>query len=108
MKSATAQKLVLNAFSTAVMVRLGRTWSNLMVDLMPSNAKLRGPPCSGSCARPPASTRRPCDAALVAADHEPKTALVTLLTDVDPNQARAALQAAGGRVGVVLAELGRS
>ena len=42
LKAGTAQKLVLNGFSTAVMVRLGRTWSNLMVDLVATNAKLRG------------------------------------------------------------------
>jgi N-acetylmuramic acid 6-phosphate etherase len=41
MKAATAQKLVLNAFSTALMVRLGRTHSNLMVSLKPTNEKLR-------------------------------------------------------------------
>ena len=42
LKAGTAQKLVLNAFSTAVMIRLGRTWSNLMVDVVATNAKLRG------------------------------------------------------------------
>ena len=42
MKAATAQKLVLNAFSTAVMVRLGRVYSNLMIDMVATNAKLRG------------------------------------------------------------------
>ena len=42
LKAGTAQKLVLNGFSTAVMVRLGRTWSNLMVDVVATNAKLRG------------------------------------------------------------------
>ena len=42
MKAATAQKLLLNAFSTAVMVRLGRVYSNFMIDMVPTNAKLRG------------------------------------------------------------------
>jgi len=42
LKAGTAQKLMLNSFSTAVMVRLGRTWSNLMVDVVATNAKLRG------------------------------------------------------------------
>jgi N-acetylmuramic acid 6-phosphate etherase len=41
MKAGTAQKLVLNAFSTATMVRLGRTYSNLMTDMLASNDKLR-------------------------------------------------------------------
>ncbi|MFD1051449.1 S-adenosylmethionine:tRNA ribosyltransferase-isomerase, partial [Kibdelosporangium lantanae] len=42
MKAGTAQKLVLTAFSTAVMVKLGRTYSNLMVSMRATNAKLRG------------------------------------------------------------------
>ena len=37
----TAQKLVLNLFSTAVMVRLGRVFDNLMIEVRPANAKLR-------------------------------------------------------------------
>ncbi|GAC1400923.1 MAG: N-acetylmuramic acid 6-phosphate etherase [Thermoanaerobaculia bacterium] len=41
MKSGTAQKLVLNAISTAVMVRLGHVYSNLMIDMPATNEKLR-------------------------------------------------------------------
>ena len=41
MKSGTAQKLVLNALSTGVMIRLGRTYSNLMIDMPATNEKLR-------------------------------------------------------------------
>jgi N-acetylmuramic acid 6-phosphate etherase len=41
MKAGTAQKLVLNAFSTALMVRLGKVYGNLMVDVQVTNAKLR-------------------------------------------------------------------
>ena len=41
MKAGTAQKLVLNTISTVTMVRLGRTYGNLMVDVVASNAKLR-------------------------------------------------------------------
>ncbi|MEK8228295.1 N-acetylmuramic acid 6-phosphate etherase [Oerskovia sp. M15] len=41
MKAATAQKLVLNTFSTATMIRLGKTYSNLMIDVRPTNQKLR-------------------------------------------------------------------
>lgn len=40
MKAATAQKMILNALSTATMVRLGKTYSNLMVDVVATNAKL--------------------------------------------------------------------
>ena len=41
MKAGTAQKIVLNLFSTAVMIRLGRVYKGLMVDMVPTNAKLR-------------------------------------------------------------------
>jgi N-acetylmuramic acid 6-phosphate etherase len=41
MKAGTAQKLVLNTLSTAVMIRLGRVYSNLMIDMPATNAKLR-------------------------------------------------------------------
>jgi N-acetylmuramic acid 6-phosphate etherase len=41
LKAGTAEKFLLNGFSTALMVRKGRTWSNLMVSMVASNAKLR-------------------------------------------------------------------
>lgn len=41
MKSGTAQKLVLNMLTTAAMVRMGKTFGNVMVDLKQSNAKLK-------------------------------------------------------------------
>lgn len=42
LKAGTAQKIALNAISTAVMVRLGKVYDNLMVDVLATNAKLRG------------------------------------------------------------------
>lgn len=41
LKAGTAQKLVLNMISTATMVRLGKVYGNLMIDVQPTNAKLR-------------------------------------------------------------------
>src|SRR5207249_4710988 len=41
MKAGTAQKLILNTISTASMIRLGKTYADLMVDVVASNAKLR-------------------------------------------------------------------
>ncbi len=41
LKAGTAQKIVLNLFSTAVMIQLGRVYRGLMVDMHPTNAKLR-------------------------------------------------------------------
>jgi N-acetylmuramic acid 6-phosphate etherase len=41
MKSGTAQKMILNTISTGVMIRLGRVYSNLMIDMPATNEKLR-------------------------------------------------------------------
>ena len=105
LKSATAQKLVLNAFSTAVMVRTGRTWSNLMVDLVPSNAKLRGRVLR-LLVQATGDDEEACELALARADQEPKTALVSLLSGAEPEHARAALAASGGRVALALQAVG--
>ncbi|MGY0230903.1 N-acetylmuramic acid 6-phosphate etherase [Longispora urticae] len=97
MKAATAQKLILNSFSTAVMVRLGRVYSNLMVDVSATNAKLRGRLLTllmeaTGLPEPEAA------AALAAADGELKVALVTALAGVTTAQARAALITADDQV----------
>ncbi|HEX5195236.1 MAG TPA: N-acetylmuramic acid 6-phosphate etherase [Solirubrobacteraceae bacterium] len=105
LKSATAQKLVLNTFSTAVMVRTGRTWSNLMVDLVPSNNKLRGRVLA-LLAQATGEDIDACERALERAGREPKTALVTLLGGVDPECARAALARGDGRVAEALKLVG--
>jgi len=107
LKSATAQKLVLNAFSTAVMVRTGRTWSNLMIDLVPSNAKLRGRVLR-LLSQATGLDEATCETALERADQEPKTALVGLLAGVGPARARSALAASGGRVALALQAVGAS
>ena len=46
MKAGTATKLVLNTISTGAMIRLGKTWGNLMVDLRATNVKLQDGPAS--------------------------------------------------------------
>jgi N-acetylmuramic acid 6-phosphate etherase len=104
MKAGTAQKLVLNAFSTATMVRLGRTYSNLMTDMLASNDKLRDRQlrivADATGADPEA-----CRAALSATDGDAKVAVVMLVGDVDVDRARAELAAAGGHVHVALANI---
>lgn len=90
MKAGTAQKLVLNTFSTAVMVRLGRVYSNLMIDMVATNAKLRGRMISILIEATGCSeevSRR----ALHEADGDLKTALVALLSGAEVDAARAAL-----------------
>lgn len=97
MKAGTAQKLVLNAFSTAVMVRLGRTYSNLMVGMRAKNAKLRGRivtilvEASGRDAET-------CASVLEEAGGDARVALVTLLSGVPVHGAGRALTASDGSV----------
>lgn len=77
LKAATAAKVLLNAFSTAVMIGLGRTYSNLMVGLVASNEKLR----------------------------ERSVAILREATGSPQEQCRATLQACAGRVPVALVVL---
>lgn len=104
MKAGTAQKLVLNSFSTALMVRDGKTYSNLMVDMEPANAKLRGRVLRILMEATGRDEAR-CAGALAAADGDTKTALVCLLTGADVPAATAALHEAGGGVRAALAKL---
>jgi len=97
LKAGSAQKLVLNTISTAVMVRLGRTFGNLMVDVSAGSEKLV------DRARRIVATAAGCSpaeaaAALAAADGEVKTAIVALLAGLDPAAARRRLDASGGAV----------
>jgi N-acetylmuramic acid 6-phosphate etherase len=106
MKAGTAQKLVLNAFSTATMVRLGRTYSNLMTDMLASNAKLRDRQLrilADATGTDPDHCRR----ALTDAGGDAKVAVVTLITGATTDEARDALTRADGRVHLALHLLDR-
>ena len=97
LKAGAAQKLVLNTISTVVMVRLGRTLGNLMVDVRAGSEKLvdrarRIVVTAAGCTPGEAAE------ALAAADGEVKTAIVTLLTGVDAAAARRRLNESGGVV----------
>jgi N-acetylmuramic acid 6-phosphate etherase len=106
MKAGTAQKLVLNALSTAVMVRLGRTYSNLMTDMVASNSKLRDRQVR-MLAQATGLPAQACTAALAEAGGESKVALVALLTQTPAARARKVLEHAGGVVHAALRELSR-
>ncbi|MFC9458541.1 N-acetylmuramic acid 6-phosphate etherase [Streptomyces sp. NPDC056983] len=101
LKAATAHKLVLNSLSTMVMVALGRTYSNLMVDVTATNGKLRGRLIT-ILVEATGLDEETCAAALAASGGELKTALVGLLASCSPRQARAALADSGGRVRAAL------
>jgi N-acetylmuramic acid 6-phosphate etherase len=91
MKAGTATKMVINAFSTAVMVRLGKTYGNLMVDMLPTNDKLRAR-CVRMLVQATGVAEDRAAAALEAAG-DVRTAIVMLVADCDADRARAALAA---------------
>ncbi|WP_017972887.1 N-acetylmuramic acid 6-phosphate etherase [Actinopolyspora halophila] len=105
MKAGTAQKLVLTSFSTAVMVRLGRTYSNLMVSMVATNAKLRTRTVR-ILGEATGATWPECESALHEADGDLKTALVHMLGGVDVAGAAAALGRSDGHVREALRALG--
>ena len=101
LKAGSAQKLVLNTISTVAMIRLGKTYGDLMVDVRASNAKLA------------ARARRivrvatgvsedEADMALAGADGSAKVAVVALLEKITADEARARLERAGGDIGSAL------
>ncbi|MEN9224617.1 MAG: N-acetylmuramic acid 6-phosphate etherase [Thermostichus sp. HHBFW_bins_43] len=101
LKAGTAQKLVLNTISTGVMVRLGKTYGNLMVDLQASNAKLKR--------RAERMVALACDLEAAAAAQllqacggEVKTAILVALLGCSAQEARQHLQQANGRIRQVL------
>ncbi|MFD5825327.1 N-acetylmuramic acid 6-phosphate etherase [Lentzea sp. NPDC060358] len=104
MKAGSAQKLVLTSFSTAVMVKLGRTYSNLMVSMRATNAKLRGRTIRilHEATGLPAAD---CEQALAEASGDLKVALVHLLSGVPADRAAEALQEAKGHVRDALDQL---
>jgi N-acetylmuramic acid 6-phosphate etherase len=95
LKAGTAQKMLLNSFSTALMVRDGRTFSNLMVRLAPLNAKLRARQVQ-LLREASGATEEQCAAALAAAGHDVPVALTSLLSGADTVAARDALARSGG------------
>jgi N-acetylmuramic acid 6-phosphate etherase len=97
LKAGTAQKLVLNMLSTISMVRLGKTYGNLMVDVDATNEKLRARVRSIVRQATGAQPER-VDEALAAAGGDAKVAIVSLLTGVDADAARARLAEAEGVV----------
>lgn len=102
MKSGTAQKMVLNMLSTGAMIKLGKVYGNLMVDVKPSNEKLVRRCVTIVCSATDCTEEEAVDA-LEQCGYHPKTAIVMLLRSVDAEKADRLLEAAGGRIAKVLA-----
>ncbi|GAA1423596.1 N-acetylmuramic acid 6-phosphate etherase [Streptomyces thermospinosisporus] len=105
LKAGTAQKLVLNMLSTITMIRLGKTYGNLMVDVRASNAKLRAR-SHRIVALATGAEDAAIESALAATDGEVKPAILTLLTGVDAATAARLLKDAQGHLRAALAAAG--
>jgi N-acetylmuramic acid 6-phosphate etherase len=97
LKAGTAQKLVLNTISTISMIRLGKTYGNLMVDVVAANEKLQERVRRIVGAATGASSEEVA-AALADADGSARVAIVSLLAGADARTARALLDASDGSI----------
>jgi N-acetylmuramic acid 6-phosphate etherase len=104
LKAGTAQKLVLNAISTITMIRLGKTYGNLMVDVVAANEKLVER-VRRIIAAATGATRDEIDEALTAANGDARVAIVCLVAGVDADTARARLEVSGRSIGEALEEM---
>jgi N-acetylmuramic acid 6-phosphate etherase len=105
MKAGTATKIVLNTISTGAMIRMGKVYGNLMVDLRATNKKLRDR--SERILMEMCEIERPQAAALlVQAGGSVKTAIAMYWTRSDPVEAQRRLREAGGRLGEILKPTG--
>jgi N-acetylmuramic acid 6-phosphate etherase len=104
LKSGTAQKMILNMISTTSMIRLGKVYGNLMVDVRVTNQKLaqraRGIVCKVTGVSDEEAARL-----LEQTHNEVKPAIVMALLGVTDDEARARLAAAGGMLRQVIGDL---
>ncbi|WP_329411226.1 N-acetylmuramic acid 6-phosphate etherase [Streptomyces sp. NBC_00704] len=105
LKAGTAQKLVLNMISTITMMRLGKTFGNLMVDVRATNDKLRAR-SRRIVALATGAADDTVETALTAAGGEVKNAILIVLTGVDGPAAARLLEESGGHLRAALAAAG--
>ena len=104
MKAGTAQKMVLNMLSTVAMIKLGKTYTNLMVNVRPINKKLQ------QRVREIVKLATGADDALVnknleICEYDPKVCIVKIKKDVTFKEAKEALEKSKGNVAKALAIL---
>ncbi len=97
MKSGTAQKMVLNMLTTASMIRIGKTYENLMVDLQPTNIKLKDRAIR-IVAEIADVDYNIAEKALKTTDFGVKTAIITLLCNIEYQVAKEVLEKNNGRI----------
>ncbi|MER6614858.1 N-acetylmuramic acid 6-phosphate etherase [Streptomyces xantholiticus] len=101
LKAGTAQKLVLNMISTITMIRLGKTYGNLMVDVRASNDKLRAR-SRRIVALATGASDEEIESALEATDGEVKNAILVILGGVDAPTASTLLARSSGHLRAAL------
>ena len=101
MKAGTAQKMILNMLSTAAMIRLGKVYGNLMVDVKVSNHKLADRACRLVMSLTDVSEEK-ANELLASANYEVKTAVVMARLGVDCEGAAQMLEQANGKLGEVI------
>lgn len=97
LKAGTAQKMILNMLSTASMIRMGKVYQNLMVDMLPTNTKLKER-AKHMVMEATGVTYDEAESALKKADWKVKTAIVLVLTGVSAEEAERALEDSEGFV----------
>ena len=103
LKAGTAQKMVLNMLSTAVMVRLGHVYENLMIDVVQTNEKV-AKRALRILAQASGKSVSAAEHALRVAGHNMRVALVMLKRGVDARQAKRLMARAGGNLRRALGE----
>ncbi|MCX4550090.1 N-acetylmuramic acid 6-phosphate etherase [Streptomyces sp. NBC_01387] len=107
LKAGTSQKLVLNMLSTITMIRLGKTYGNLMVDVRASNEKLQAR-SRRIVALATGADDTEIEAALTAAEGEVKTAILIVLGSVDAPTATRLLEENKGHLRAALSSTPRT
>ncbi|WP_026653114.1 N-acetylmuramic acid 6-phosphate etherase [Butyrivibrio proteoclasticus] len=103
LKSGTAEKMILNMISTGTMIRLGKVYGNLMVDVKASNEKLVSR-CETIVERTTGVSRDEAVATLKKCDYRPKVAIVMIKKGVDAEEAQSMLAKSGGMIADALSE----
>ncbi len=104
MKAGSAQKMILNMLSTAAMIRLGKVYGNLMVDVKVTNQKL-AERARRLVRRLAGLDEDQAERLLVLANNEVKTAVIMHMMQVDAEAARELLAGAGGRLRAVIGDI---
>ena len=103
MKAGTAQKMVLNMLSTGSMIKIGKTYQNFMIDLNPTNEKLKDRAIR-IVAQIANTTHAEAFETLTKCNWEVKTAVVSIVKSVDIETARQNLKRYNGILRKVLTE----